>query len=276
MMWPAMADEPKTKGGRGLPDFLRVSVLRGVLDERTAERVELYRRTRGLGFFESQSAFLNDPPDPDLTFDNFVVCKGNSFALELAHTVVTKSSSRSPYNPLYIYGDIGLGKTHLLSAIANAAEDKRVLLLNVSDFETEVERANRLCKRAELRDWLYSAEILLLDDIQLCESREDVQRDLFAVLNYMMRTRRWVVITSDVPPTRLAGVESRLLSRLGAGVIVSLHMGDRIERRAFVESFLDERALLSSHSSMSVPCPKKSLIIWPRTSAKMCAASKLR
>lgn len=242
-MWCAMSEAVKPKGSSGLPDFLEVSILKGVIDERTARRVELFRRSRGLGPYESQSAFLNDPPDPGLTFDNLVVCKGNSFAVELAKTVSYKSPSRLPYNPLYFYADIGLGKTHLLSAIANAAVERRVLLLNVADLELEVERAIRLHKRAELREWLLTAEILLLDDIQLCEGREDVQRDLFAVLNHMLRAHRWVVITSDVPPTRLAGVESRLLSRLGAGVIVSLHMGDRNECRDLIKSFVQDRPM---------------------------------
>jgi chromosomal replication initiator protein len=122
---------------------------------------------------------MNDPPDPNLTFDNYVVTKGNSFAVELAGTVASKSPSQLPYNPLYLYGDVGLGKTHLLSAIANAAEDKEVLLLNTADLETELERAERLKSRAELREWLTSVEILLVDDIQLCEGRED-----FSVISF--------------------------------------------------------------------------------------------
>ena len=242
-MWCDMSDKPRQSGPGSLPDFLKVCVQKGILDERSAQRIELYRRSRGLGEYESRSAIMNDPPDSGLTFDNYMVCKGNSFAVELAKTVAYKFPSRLPYNPLYIYGDIGLGKTHLLSAIANAARDKKVLLVNTADLETEQERAERLKSRAELREWLVSAEILLVDDIQLCEGREDVQRDLFSVLNHMTRAQRWVVISSDVPPTRLAGVESRLLSRLRGGVIVSLQMGDGNERRNLIRLFLDEHSM---------------------------------
>ena len=243
MMWCDMGDKPRQLGLGLLPDFLKVSVQKGIVDERTAQRIELLRRSRGLGKYESRSAFMNDPPDPTLTFDNYLVCKGNSFAVELAKTVAHESPSRLPYNPLYFYGDIGLGKTHLLSAIANAARDKEVLLVNTADLETELERAERLKSRAELREWLASVEILLVDDIQLCEGREDVQRDLFSVLNHMTRAQRWVVISSDVPPTRLAGVESRLLSRLRGGVIVSLQMGDGNERRDLIRHFLYEHPM---------------------------------
>ncbi len=243
MMWRNMSDKPRQPVVGPLPDFLSACVQKGIVDLRTAQRVELHRRSRGLGKYESRSSFMNDPPDPTLTFDNYAVCKGNSFAVELAKTVAYRSPSQLPYNPLYIYGEIGLGKTHLLSAIANAAQDKEVLLVNAADLETELERAERLKSRAELREWLASAEILLVDDIQLCEGRENVQRDLFSVLNHMTKTHRWVVISSDVPPTRLAGMESRLLSRLRGGVIVSLQMGNRNERRDLIRRLLYEHPM---------------------------------
>jgi chromosomal replication initiation ATPase DnaA len=238
-----MSNDSRSRGSLNLPEFLRVGVEKGIVDERTAHRLELYRRTRDMGAAEIQSPFLSDPPDPNLTFDTYLVCKGNSFALELARRIVATPPSQLPYNPLYLYGDVGLGKTHLLSAIANAARERQVLLVNTADLEAELQRAERLKSRAELRQWLISVDILLLDDIQLCEGREDLQRDIFSVVSYMTKAHRWVVISSDVPPTRLAGVESRLLSRLEGGVIVSLQMGDRAERRNFVKRFLNERTM---------------------------------
>jgi chromosomal replication initiator protein len=231
------------RSGTSLPEFLRVCVERGIVDESTAKRIELYRRTRGLGGEEWQTRFLLDPPDPHLTFDDFIQSEGAAFALELAKTVSSESPSRLPYNPLYIYGPIGLGKTHLLTAIANAAGSKKVLLVNTADLEAEVDNAKHLGVRAALRQWLVSSEILLVDDIQLCEDRQDLQRDLFSVFNHMTRAHRWVVITSDVPPTRLDRVESRLLSRLSGGVIVGLQIGHREDRRNLVRHFFGDRAV---------------------------------
>jgi DNA replication protein DnaC len=243
-MWCEMSEKQRQPAPPGsLPDFLKVCVQKGILDERSAQRIELYRRSRGLGKYETGSPLMNDPPDQGLTFENYVVCKGNSFAVELAKVVAYKSPLRLPYNPLYIYGDVGIGKTHLLSAIANAARDKEVMLVNAADLETERERAERLRCRAEMKEWLVSADILLVDDIQFCEGREDIQRDLFSVLNHMIRAQRWVVISSDVPPTQLTGVESRLLSRLRGGVIVGLQMGDKRERRNLIRLFLDNRPI---------------------------------
>ncbi len=238
-----MGDRPRQPELGYLPDFLQFSVRKGIVDEQTALRIELLRRTRGLGQYEFGTALLNDPPDPKLTFENYVVCKDSVFSAELAKTVAGNSPSQLTYNPLYLYGGIGLGKTHLLTAIANASADKHVLLLNTSDLEAEMIRADRLNIRAELREWLVSVEILLLDDIQLCQGREELQRDILSVLNHMTKAHRWVVISSDVLPTSLAGVESQLLSRLGGGVVASLQMGERSERKELIRRFLEDRSV---------------------------------
>ncbi|MFC1833103.1 DnaA ATPase domain-containing protein [Thermodesulfobacteriota bacterium] len=221
-----------------LPPYLKACVEKGILDKRTAMRIELYRHTRGLGRFESPYTLLTPRPDPELTFESFVTFKGNSFAAELAQKVASQSPESLPYNPLYFYGDVGLGKTHLLAAIANSTCDSLSFAINTADLETEMKNANSEEARCDLRRWLSSAEILLLDDIQLCEGREELQREIFAVLNHLIRGHRWAVISSDVPPTRLEGIERRLLSRLQGGVIVSLQMADREERIVAINSFL--------------------------------------
>lgn len=174
------------------------------------------------------------PPDPDLTFESMVPCKVNEFPLELARLVVSEGGDRAAFNPLYVYADVGTGKTHLLSAIANGTKHRGSRFVNTADLEVEHERAARECRRAELREWLTSGDVLLLDDIQLCEQNEPLQHEIFAVLNHMIRDAKSVVISSDVPPTRLRGVESRLLSRLGAGVIIGMGLGNRSERMEII------------------------------------------
>ena len=227
----------------GLPDFLRISVEKGLLDDSTARRMELYRRTRGLGEYGHLYPLLSAMPDQSMTFANFVRLRGNAFALELAQIVVAKTPVQLPYNPLYIYGEVGLGKTHLLSAIANEAAGRRVLMINTVDLAAEFVRAKRTDSQAELREWLVSMEILLVDDIQLCEGNEDLQLELFSMLNHMTGAGRWVVISSDVYPTKLVGVELRLLSRLRGGVIVGLQMADWTERLEILRHFLGDRNL---------------------------------
>jgi|GEM_PF-5239510 len=176
---------------------------------------------------------LDRGPDPRLTFDTIVPCRVNEFTLEIAR-VAANRERRHAFNPCYIYGEVGTGKTHLLSAIANEAGPYRARLVNTADLEVEFERAARESRRAELRAWLVSADILLIDDIQLCEHQEALQNEVFAVINHIIRDGKVIVISSDVSPTRLRNVQSRLLSRLGAGVIVKLGVGDLRERMAIV------------------------------------------
>jgi chromosomal replication initiator protein DnaA len=224
-----------------LPDFLKVSVERGLIDEQIARRIELFRRTRGLGESALVSTLLTSNVDAHLTFDNFVQCKENSFAFELAMNVARKPPLELPYNPLYIYADVGLGKTHILSAIANACAPRVAIMVNTADLEAEFAGFNATNLRMVLREWICSGDILLVDDIQLCEGNEDLQTEFFSVINHMFVKGGWVVISSDVPPTHLSRIESRLISRLGSGAVVSLQMGDHAHRLALLRQFFGTR-----------------------------------
>jgi len=223
----------------GLPDFLRTSIRKGLIDETTARRIELYRRTRGEE--EEIFALASITPDPEMTFDHFVRFKGNEFALDLARAVTGQSPSSKPYNPLYIHSDVGLGKTHLLSAIANEVSMGRVLMVNTADLGSDLRRADKLAAVSDLLRWLISFEILLVDDIQLCEGNENLQLMLFSILNHMTTSGGWVVITSDAYPTSLVGIESRLLSRFRGGIIVGLQRPNKAERLQIVRHFLQGR-----------------------------------
>ncbi len=185
---------------------------------------------------------LDNAPNPRLTFDTIVPCRVNEFTLEIAR-VAASGSRGSTFNPCYIYGEVGTGKTHLLSAIANEAGPRRARLVNTADLEVEFERAQREAQRSELRQWLSSTDILLFDDIQLCENHAALQNEVFALINHIIRDGKIIVVSSDVSPTRLRHVQSRLLSRLGAGVIVGLGVGDVRERMAIVRRHAGEPPL---------------------------------
>ena len=177
---------------------------------------------------------LATAPNPELRFDTLVPCRVNDFLVEVARVVASGEPRKDVYNPLYVYAESGLGKTHLLSAIADAAVPRRAVLTNAADLEAEIELAQRDAARALLRRWLAMADVLLIDDVQSCEGREELQRELFAAINLAVRQGASVVISSDVPPTRLRSIETRLLARLGSGAILSMQLGDRKERAAII------------------------------------------
>lgn len=224
-----------------LPDFLKASVERGLIAEQVARRIELFRRTRGSGDDACISPLLMSNVDAHLTFENFVQCKENSFACELARSVAQKPPLELPYNPLYIYADVGLGKTHILSAIANACAPRESIMVNTADVQAEFASFKDSSARIALREWLCSADILLVDDIQFCERDAELQIEFFSVMNHMFVKGGWVVISSDVPPTQLTDMESRLLSRLGSGAVVSLQIGDKAYRLEVLRQFLAKR-----------------------------------
>ncbi len=182
-------------------------------------------------------------PHPAFTFESLVPCRANEFLVEVAQVLADEGEKRPLYNPLFVYGEVGIGKTHLLSAIANRTREPRARLMNTADLELEIEHAQRGGERALLRRWLADARLLLIDDIQLCKGRDELQRELFAVFNHAVRLGASLVISCDVPPTRLRDVEERLLSRVGSGVILGMQLGDKQERLQILRRYLGERRL---------------------------------
>ncbi len=198
--------------------------------------------------FDELTELVRSPPDPTMTFETLVPCRSNAFPVEVARTVAEQGAVRRAYSPLFIYSDIGLGKTHLLSAIYNQTVLPSPVMVNLSDLETEIGRAILRGYRMELRRYLSLAGILLLDDIQLAEQHEILQREMFSVLNHRIARGLPTVITCDVPPTRLSGIEARLLSRLDSGVIVGLQLAEKAERlkivrRCFGDTQVSEEVL---------------------------------
>jgi hypothetical protein len=244
-----------------LPALLDLCVEGGLIDEATARdvagraregRTSVARYLVGNGLVDqerltalvTQAGARGGPferllrlPDPEHTFDSLVVFQGNEFAVEVGRHVAT--GFKAGYNPMYLYGAVGLGKTHILGAISNAAREagtaKGMMFANVSDLDVEVERACEIGKRAALRDLLDRVDLLLLDDLQHCECRESLQIEIVSILNDALTRRCRVVLTCDVIPMELRGVEERLISRFGGGVVASLQAPDREARRRILE-----------------------------------------
>lgn len=190
--------------------------------------------------FDQLSELVRSPPDPHMTFENLVPCRANAFPVEVARTVAEQGAVRQTYSPLFVYSEIGLGKTHLLSAIYNHTVLPSPVMINLSDLETEIQRSIVQGYRMELRRYLSLAGILLLDDVQLSEQHELLQRELFSVLNHRIARGYPTVISCDVPPTRLSGIEARLLSRLDSGVIVGLQLAEKAERLEILRRFFGD------------------------------------
>jgi len=166
----------------------------------------------------SKSTILN----PSYTFDSFVVGSSNQFAYTAAQRVAEKPGEL--YNPLFIYGGAGLGKTHLLHAIGNfnLLRDKQVIFTSLEQFMNQFTHHLRNHTMDRFRDKYRNCDILLLDDIQFLSRKEETQKELFHTFNELHGAGKQIVMTSDQHPKKIAGLEERLRSRFEWGLIVDI------------------------------------------------------
>lgn len=194
-----------------------------------------------LPIFLMGTATLN----PRYTFDNFVVGSSNQFCHAAAMRVAEKPGQS--YNPLFIYGGVGLGKTHLLHSIGNEVLQKNpranVAYMSSEAFTNELIQALRNAKMEEFKRKLRNIEVLLIDDIQFISGKERTQEEFFHTFNALYGAKRQIVITSDKIPTDIPGIEERLQTRFSWGLTADLQAPDFetrvaiLNRKAVLEDF---------------------------------------
>lgn len=165
---------------------------------------------------------------PDYIFQNFAVSGSNQLAFVSATTVAKKMGTA--YNPLFIYGPVGVGKTHLMQAVANEvygkSPDKKILYITSEEFTNEVVEAIRGNKTAEMKRKFRNLDLLMIDDIQFIAGKERVQEELFHTFNILVDGANQIILTSDRPPAEIRKVEKRLLSRFSGGLTVDIESPD--------------------------------------------------
>lgn len=176
--------------------------------------------------------------DPRLSFDNFLVGDSNRIAHNAARAIAEGGPMR--FNPLFIYGPTGQGKSHLLHAIGHGycarKPDARALCMSAERFMVDFVHAMRTKDTLAFKSRLRSVDLLMIDDFQFIAGKETTQEEFLYTIDELMRGGRRLIISADRSPHELDGIEGRILSRLTQGLVVDIQPADYVLRRAIVEA----------------------------------------
>ncbi len=183
--------------------------------------------------YDSDTASEDRHLNPKYTFDSFVVGSFNHFS-HAAALAVAEAPGKSKYSPLFIYAGTGLGKTHLIQAIGHFIKEenprKKVIYVTSERFTNEFIGSLISKTTAEFNRVYRNVDVLLVDDVQFFSGKESIQSEFFHIFNSLYQKGKQIVLTSDVSPSSITGLEERLLSRLKWGLVVDIHPPD-IESR---------------------------------------------
>ncbi len=178
------------------------------------------------------------PLDKRFTFDTFVVGKPN----ELAHAAARRVAEGGPvtFNPLFLYGGVGLGKTHLMHAIAHELQatrpDLKVLYLSAEQFMYRFVQALRERKMMDFKSLFRAVDVLMVDDVQFIGGKDSTQEEFFHTFNALVDQNKQIIISADRAPGEIKGLEDRIKSRLQCGLVVDLHPTDYELRLGILQS----------------------------------------
>ncbi len=183
------------------------------------------------------------PLDPRFTFDNFVVGKSNEFAFAAAKRV--SESSKVVFNPLFLFGGVGLGKTHLMHAVAwdilLKRSSRKVVYLSAEKFMYEFVKSLRFRDTMSFKEKFRSVDVLMIDDIQFIAGKDSTQEEFFHTFNSLVGQQKQIIISGDRAPSELDGIEERLRSRLSFGVVGEIHKASYEMRLSILLAKSEER-----------------------------------
>ena len=176
--------------------------------------------------------------DPNKTFENFITGSSNKLAFEASKKVLQKNTN---YNPLYIYGGVGMGKTHLLNAIGlKLKEESKVMLISAERFMYQFVKSIKSNEMVKFKDYFRNSDAFLIDDIQFMNGKEAMQEEFFHTFNALLDKGSQIIISGDRPPNKLTRIQERIKSRFSGGLVIDIQPPDFDLRYKIIKSKIDE------------------------------------
>lgn len=243
--------EPITTIKNDLYLYSNNQFIKGVIDRNHKDKIETVARDLGMPYIinvtnnldelvEEMESHVDDTSNPTLikkhTFANFVIGNSNKFAH--AASVAVADSPAQAYNPLFLYGEAGLGKTHLMHAIGNYIvshdNNAKILYLTSEEFTNDLINSIKDDKNEEFRNKYRKVDILLIDDIQFIAGKDRTQEEFFHTFNALHSSNKQIIISSDKPPKEIPTLEDRLRTRFEMGLIADIQSPDYETRIAIL------------------------------------------
>ena len=182
--------------------------------------------------------------DPNRRFDNFITSSSNKLAYEASLKV---SENISHYNPLYIYGGVGLGKTHLLNSIGfELKKENKVMFISAERFMYQFVKSIKTNDMVKFKEYFRNTDILLIDDIQFMNGKEAMQEEFFHTFNALLDKGSQIIVTADRAPNKLSRIQERIKSRFSGGLVVDIQKPDTTLRKKIIEKKIEELNVLYS------------------------------
>lgn len=211
-----------------------------ISDKKDKKKTEIKQSPQINASLPLQDLYINknDNLNPKYTFENFVIGPFNELAHAASQAVIQRPGQA--YNPFFIYGDTGRGKTHLIQAIGNfikeAYPEKKVYYMTSEKFGTECLVALQTGKTQDFKERYRKYDVIIMDDIQFFSSKEKFQEELFHLFNTLLEQNKQFVFSSDKHPNQIPGLEDRLRSRFGAGMLIDIPSPDLESRLAIIRA----------------------------------------
>ena len=204
-----------------------------------------YEETNANVSFIKDSYLQYNRIDPNKKLDNFILGPSNKIAYEASKKV---SEDISHYNPLYIYGGVGMGKTHLLNAIGLKLKEKsKVMFISAERFMYQFVRSIKSNEMVKFKEYFRNTDILLIDDIQFMNGKEAMQEEFFHTFNALLDKGSQVIISADRPPNKLSRIQERIKSRFSGGLVVDIQNTNYELRYKILKIKIDELKNLNSN-----------------------------